>query len=127
MKLPNFRLYETQATASVILGVFCILCVLLLVGFVFRGFDTELKTISYDPRGGLGQFRKPLVYVTTVAVVGSGAVAGLLGFSSLGQRRNLKQGRSWLGMTLGALAVAVAPVLFFAWRLFSEPIIRDRG
>ncbi len=127
MKLPNFRLYDTQATASLVLGLLGVVWALMLAFFVFKGFESENMAVTYDPRAGLGQFRRPIVFVTTAMVVMSGGVAGILGFRSLGQRRNTKQGRSWLGMTLGALAVAVAPVLFVAWRLFSQPIIWDRG
>jgi FtsH-binding integral membrane protein len=127
MKLPNFRLYDTQATASMVLGLWGVVCTLMLAILVFKGFVVEDLSVTYDPRGGLGQFRKPMVFATTALVMTTGGVAGILGFRSLGQRRNSKQGRSWLGMTLGAIVVAVAPVMFFAWRMFSQPIIWDRG
>ncbi len=67
-----------------------------------------------------------LVSVTAAAGL-AGALAGVLGFNSLGQRRNTKQGRSWLGMASGALVVVGALVLFYAWRILSEPIIRELG
>jgi len=127
MKLPNFRLYDTQATASMILGLFGLLCAAVLVFVVFRGFDTEHMAVVYDPQGTMGQFRRPLVFITTAISMVAGGVAGIVGFSSLGQKRNTKQGRSWLGMALGAVTIAMAPVLFLAWFTFSEPLIRDHG
>jgi hypothetical protein len=81
--------------------------------------------IHYDPESGLGAYRRPLVFGATAIAVVIGGTAGLLGFNSLGQKRNDKQGRSWLGMTLGALVVALAPVLFYAWQKLSEPVIHS--
>ena len=124
MKLPNFRIYNTQATASMALGLLGALLLVMLAFFVFKGFSTA-HGISYDPAIGMGKFRRPLVFVTTAGAGIVGGVAGILGFTSLGQRRNTMQGRSWLGMTLGAIVVAVTPALFFAWRMFSEAVIHD--
>ncbi|MBN2560257.1 MAG: hypothetical protein JXQ75_04940 [Phycisphaerae bacterium] len=125
MKLPNLRLYDTQATASMFLGFLGLFCLIMLALFVLYGLDTELMVIPYNPDGTKGQFRKALVFLMTAITMLVGAVAAVLGFTSLGQRRNTKQGRSWLGMTIGALVLAITPVLFFAWRELSEPLIRD--
>ncbi len=124
MRLPNFRIYNTQATASMVLGLMSVLLLAILAFLVFKGFTTT-HGITYDPKTGMGQFRKPLVFATTAVAGIGGGVAGLLGFASLGQRRNTMQGRSWLGMTMGAIVVAITPALFFAWRLFSQPVIHD--
>jgi quinol-cytochrome oxidoreductase complex cytochrome b subunit len=125
MKLPNFRLYGVQATASLLIAAAGLLCIVALIYFVFHGFDTQEKVIHYDPESGLGAYRRPLVFGATAIAVVIGGTAGLLGFNSLGQKRNDKQGRSWLGMTLGALVVALAPVLFYAWQKLSEPVIHS--
>jgi uncharacterized membrane protein HdeD (DUF308 family) len=129
MRLPNFRLHDTQATTSLVLGVLGFICALMLAACVFRGLNTDTRqmVIPYDPDGRLGQFRKPLVFGMSAATVLLGVVAGLIGFNSLGQRRNTKQGRSWLGMASGALAVPIALILFFAWYKLSEPVIKDLG
>jgi len=125
MKLPNFRLYPVQATASLFIAALGLLCVVALTYFVFHGFDNQDKVVRYDPEGSLGAYRRPLVYGATAIALAIGGAAGLLGFNSLGQKRNDRQGRSWLGMSLGALVVAIAPVLFYAWQKLSEPIIHD--
>jgi hypothetical protein len=125
MKLPNFRLYDVQATASTLLGILGLCCVLALVCFVFKGFNWQEKVVRYNPDAGMGAYRKPLVIGTTALAALIGISAGALGFNSLGQKRNSRQGRSWLGMSVGALVLAGAPVLFYAWERFSEPIIRS--
>ena len=129
MRLPNFRLHDTQATTSLVLGVLGFICALMLAACVFRGLNTDTRqmVIPYDPAGRLGQFRKPLVFGMSAVTVLLGVAAGLIGFNSLGQRRNTKQGRSWLGMASGALAVPIAMILFFAWYKLSEPVIKDLG
>lgn len=123
MKGPNFRLATTQASASLYIGILSLLGVSALAVFVFKGFDAELKVIVYNSAQGIGRFRPYMVYGTTAASLLIGFVAGLLGFNSLGQKRNEKQGSSWLGMAAGALTVSIAPVLLFAWHTLSEPAI----
>ncbi len=123
MKLPNLRLYDTQATISSVFGVFGVICTLSLAFFVLQPLDTEHMVITYDPES----LRKPVVYGATAAAGLAGALAGALGFNSLGQRRNTKQGRSWLGMASGALVVVGALVLFYTWRVLSESAIRELG
>lgn len=123
MKLPNLRLDETKATASLVIGLVALLGVVVLVVLVFKGFVLSEKVIPYNARAGLGRFRPYLVYGMTAATCLVGFVAGLLGFQSLGQKRNNKQGRSWAGMATGAIGISLAIVLFFAWRFMSEPAI----
>ncbi len=126
MKMPNFRLYETQATASLFVAILGLFCIAILTVFVFKGFSAEFMVVRYNPKGDIGAYRRPLVLGLTAVSAGLGAVAGLLGYNSLGQKRNNKQGRSWLGMTIGAFVLAAAPVLLFAWMQFSDPIITAR-
>jgi hypothetical protein len=124
MKLPNLRLHETQAWVSALFGAAAIFGLLVLSYVVFKGFDWEMKAINFNPNGGLGKYRKILVFAGGALTMGVGLTAGLMGFNSLGQKRNTKQGMSWLGMALGAVSVAVAPVLLFAWMELSQAIIR---
>ena len=126
MKLPNLRLYETQATASMVLGILGVLCVIMLSYFVLKGFNSEQMSITYDPQGARGQLRRPLVFGAGGAAGLVGMGAGVLGFNSLGQRRNTKQLRSWSGMSCGALSVALALVLMFAWIQLSQPMIKAK-
>jgi hypothetical protein len=123
MKLPNFRLPETQATASLVLGIVGLLCLLPLAVFVFHGISFRDMVIPYNPESRMGHFRVPLVYVTTAGSSLACVAAGVLGFGSLGEKRNTKQTRSWLGMTIGALCLAMVLVIFFAWLKLSEPIV----
>jgi len=123
MKLPNLRLYQTQATVSLWFGILSLLCIAGLTYCVFRGFNAEYQTIPYNAQEGYGRFRPYLVYAGTAASFLTGLLAGILGFRSLGQKRNNKQGCSWMGMLIGALAMSTAPVLFFVWRWFSEKAI----
>ncbi len=123
MKLPNFRLYETQATASVYLGLFAWVWLAILAVFVLKGFDWKDKIIPYNAELGISRFRPYIVMGSTAVAVLLGLVAGILGFRSLGQKRNARQTQSWLGLVFGAMAVSLAPILFGAWKLLSEAII----
>ncbi|MCG8404960.1 MAG: hypothetical protein MI923_07170 [Phycisphaerales bacterium] len=120
MKGPNFRLPNTQASASLFIGILGLLSMAALVFLVFKGYNAEFKTIPYNASEGLGRFRPYFVYGGTAASLVIGGVAGLLGFNSIGQKRNDKQASSWLGMAAGALTVSIAPILFYAWRVLSE-------
>ncbi|HPF38931.1 MAG TPA: hypothetical protein P5081_22475 [Phycisphaerae bacterium] len=123
MKLPNFRLHETQARFAAVFGAMAILCLCALIVAVFYNFDRELMVIQFNPRGGLGKFRQIGVFAGTAVTLGVGLTAGLLGFNSLGQKRNMRQGLSWMGMAFGALAVSMAPVLLYAWMTLNQSVI----
>lgn len=123
MKIPNLRLYETQATASLWLSFLSIFCIVGLTFCVFKGFNATYQSIPYNAEAGYGRFRPYLVYGGVAATLLTGFLAGVLGFNSLGQKRNPKQGSSWMGMLIGALAMSIAPILFFVWQEFSEKAI----
>lgn len=123
MKLPNLRLSETQATASLVLGIFGLAVAFMLAFVVLRGIDIHSWVIPYNPKARFSAMRPALIYVFTAVSAIVAITASILGFSSLGHRRNNKQGYSWLGMLLGALVFALAVVLFFAWRRLSEAMI----
>lgn len=107
---------------AVVLSVLTILGVLGLAAVVFRGFNWEQKTIFYNSAKGYGQYRNLMVYGATAACLVFAAVAGLLGFNSLGEKRNNRQGFSWFGVLVGALSIVSAILLCMAWRLLNEPI-----
>ncbi len=123
MKLPNFRLHETQATMALLTAVVGAICLIGLCVIALKGIDLKNSIIPYNEKAGLSQYRKPLVFAVGPVCIILGVTAGILGFRSLGQPKNHKQGRSWLGMTLGAVIVAVAPVIIAAWVQLSEPMI----
>lgn len=123
MKMPNLRLHETQATASLWISILSIVCIAGLAFCVFKGFNATYQSIPYNAEEGYGRFRPYLVYGGAGATFLTGFLAGILGFNSLGQKRNSKQGLSWMGMLIGALAMSIAPILFIAWRVFSEKAI----
>ncbi len=124
MKMPNFRLYDTQATFGATLGVLGLLAIFALGVLVFKNFDTQQKVIWYNPASkGLTRFREPAVLAVAAATVLIGGVAGVLGFNSLGQKRNNRQGMSWLGLALGALSIVLAALALVAWMRMRIPII----
>lgn len=123
MGLPNFRLYPTQARAGLIIGVAGVLCLGALAYCVFKGFQRENMVIAYNPAGGLGKYRKGAVFLMTASCGFAGLAATILGYNSLGQKRNNRQSSSWAGLLLGAIVLAVAPVLCYAWMVLSEQAI----
>lgn len=127
MKLPNFRLYDTQATTSMIAAIFGVFLLCMLSFLVFHGLNTDQWVIPFNPDGRAGRYRQTLVLLVTAAAIGVGIIAGLMGFRSLGQSRNTKQGRSWMGMLIGAMVLGIAPVLFWAWWTLKEPMILKKA
>lgn len=123
MKKLNFRLYDTQATASMLAAMAGMVVVLGLIVVVFKGIDTEQMVIPYNSELGMSQYRQPIIMAAVPLAVVLGLTGGILGFRSLGQPKNTRQGRSWMGMTMGAFVVAIAPVLFGTWKQLSEPTI----
>lgn len=123
MKLPNLRLYDTQAKFSLVLGLLSLLAAISMIYLVFRGFDSKQMAIYYNSKVGFGQYRSLLVMGTTVVCVLIGATGGIMGFNSLGQKRNNKQGLSWVGLMTGAISIAMSIVLFLAWKQLADPII----
>ena len=124
MKMPNFRLYDTQATFGATLGVLGLLSIFVLCVLVFKNFDAQQKVIWFNPASkGLSRFREPAVLTVAAGTVLIGGVAGILGFNSLGQKRNNRQGMSWLGLALGALSIVLAALALMAWNRMRISII----
>jgi len=113
MKMPNFRLYDTQAIVSAIVGVISVLFVVALFIVVARNFDPHAKVIWFNPKN---KVREPLIFAATAGAVLGGIIAGAMGFNSLGQKRNNRQGMSWLGLALGALSFVLAIMGLVAWQ-----------
>lgn len=124
MKMPNFRLHDTQAAAGAVLGMLSLLMVGALAVTVLRNFDPEQKVIWFNEKSkGLSRFREPLIFGLAGLATVVGCFSGSLGFSSLGQKRNERQGLSWLGLALGAFCVVVAVLFLITWMRLKEPII----
>ncbi|MFQ5422378.1 MAG: hypothetical protein ACE5F9_00190 [Phycisphaerae bacterium] len=124
MKLPNLRLYNTQASLGAIAGVAGVCFLALLAFCVLHGIDLEQMAIPYNPQEGTrGQYRPYIVNALTAFCVVVGCIAAILGFTSLGQKRNTNQRSSWLGLMLGAAVVAVSPLLWLLWRVLKESLI----
>ncbi len=126
MKMPNFRLHETQAQASLLFGLLACLSAAVLCVLVFWNFDPEMRVIPYSAVSTFGRYRKILVAAGTAITVGIAVIAGMLGFNSLGQKRNSRQGLSWIGLIIAAVTLSSAIVLFVAWMELSQPIITSR-
>jgi hypothetical protein len=122
--MPNFRLSETQAVAAVLLGVLGLISLAMLSVVVLYHFNKQTWTILYSSTSTWGRYRPSLVYLFTAATLLLGCVAVALGFSSLGQKRNAKQAHSFLGMAIGGIAIALAPVFLTMWMQRAEEIIQ---
>jgi len=114
----SLRRYEDQATASVVLSICSLLCLIPLAWMVFRHFDLAQRWIWYNPKTA----RLLLVLLGGVASGGLGLLAFGLGINSAGQRRNIYSGRSWLGFLLGAAGMLVAFLLVACFWFLRKPI-----
>jgi hypothetical protein len=113
MKSPNFRLYDTQAVFSALLGVVAVLFVILLAFVVARNFDPHAKVIWFNPKQ---KIREPIIFAASGGAALCGVISAIMGFNSLGQKRNNRQGMSWLGLALGALSLVLAVIGLVAWQ-----------
>src|SRR5437667_5575842 len=101
--MPNFRLFETQARWSVYLSLFAAILLVGLTYFVFKGVDWDYRLIPFKPDSpGLGHIRQPAIYGAAVVVVLLSVFAAGFGYNSLGEKRNERQGWSWLGLLVGS-------------------------
>ncbi len=123
VKFPNFRLHETQAKLSIILAVIGLASLGILGVFVFKNFRMESNVILVGTQGTFGKIRQPGVFGFTALTLVVAAIGALLGFNSLGQKRNKKQSFSWIGMFAGATIAALAVVFFIAWTSLKEVVL----
>ena len=114
----SLRRYEDQALASVVLAAVAVLGLIPLTVIVFRHFNAEQRWIMYNPR------TVRLISVLAFAAFsgGFGFLGFVLGINSAGQRRNTRQGLSWLGFALGAGGMLLALLLLACFWLLKQPI-----
>jgi len=126
MKKLNFRSFTTQARTSVLLAMLAVLTVGALAVCAVRGYDSKNNVINYNASEGYGQYRPNLVLGLTALTLVISLGAGAIGFNSLGQKRNEKQGLSWLGLAVSALCIPTALTLYTFWKTFSESILQSK-
>lgn len=104
--------FETHAKISVGLGALGAVAVVAVAAMLFQAFRPEDFEVVMA-KGGMRFF----AILGGVAVSLVCAVVGcLLGFTSAGQKRNAKNGLSWLGFFLNAGVIMLALCLFiFFW------------
>lgn len=123
MKLPNFRSFTTQAQTGVLLALVAVATVAALAYCAMHGYSSTDNVVPYNASEGLGQHRPNLVLLLTALTLLIAVGAGALGFNSLGQKRNEKQGLSWLSLAIATLCIPAALFFFFFWKVFSEAVI----
>jgi len=123
VKFPNLRLHETQAKLSIILAVLGLGLLGILGVFVFKNFSFDNNVIYVGTQGTFGKIRQPGVFGFTALTLVVTAIGALLGFNSLGQKRNKKQSFSWIGLFAGATIAALAVVFFIAWTSLKEVVL----
>ncbi|MFO0972451.1 MAG: hypothetical protein U1A27_03295 [Phycisphaerae bacterium] len=124
MGTPNFRLFDTQARFAALLGAAALLMVAFEGVAVFHNFDSRTKVIWHNPNSkGYQRFRQPFVMAVGGLTAVTGLVGMVMGFNSLGEKRNTKQRLSWLGLVMGGVSISLVAVLMFAWFKLALPII----
>ncbi|MEE8171255.1 MAG: hypothetical protein V3T70_11975 [Phycisphaerae bacterium] len=124
MRMPNFRLVETQARWSVYCAAVAGVGLVALTFLVFRKFDPATSHMWYNPLSTYGKFGQPLILLNTAIVGLLGVIAAGLGYNSLGERRNKMPRRSWTWLLLGALFATLALLHCLAWIKLSLPILQ---
>jgi hypothetical protein len=114
-KLPNFRDSQVQARTGIIASAASGVLVLLLAFLVIENFNAREKTIGYSPRS----LRAPAIYAATGLAGFLGLVGFGLGYSSLAQKRNMRQLESWFGLLIGAVTICLTIILFVFFKLFA--------
>lgn len=123
MKSPNFRSFTTQARLGMLLALLALATVAALAYCAMHGYNSSDNVVPYNASEGLGQHRPNLVLGLTALTLLISAFAGALGFNSLGQKRNEKQGLSWLSLAMATLCVPAALFFFFFWKTFAEAVV----
>jgi hypothetical protein len=102
----SLRRYDTQARVSVLASVVSIVSLLGLSFVVLQNMNFTELVIYYGPARRLAVFGGTAVTLL-LAAIGFG-----MGLNSVGQRRNERQGLSWLGFFLGAGVLCLTLVVF---------------
>ncbi len=107
----RIRRFDVQATYACALALSAVLPCLAAAALIARNYRHDLGQILYGSRGWF--------LLALAACLGSSAVlstAGfVLGWSSAGQRRNDRSGRSWLGFFLGGAILTMNIILALAF------------
>lgn len=123
VKLPNLKLHETQASFSVLLSVVGLGLLGLLGVFVFKNFNFDNNVILVGSKGTFSKIRQPGVLGLTALTVLLTGIGAIMGFNSLGQKRNKKQTLSWIGMFAGTIIASLAVVFLVAWLNLKETVL----
>ncbi len=113
----SLRRYDVQARVSVILSLTSAATLMVLTVFVLQRMDFGEFVIVYGP------LRRIAVMGCTAVTLLLSAIGFGMGLNSVGQRRNDKQGLSWIGFFVGAGVLCLALIVFFLFRIRGEPFI----
>ena len=111
MALSNLRRFDVQATYAVVLGCVAVLPFLAAGMLAFTRYNRELGQIVYGSRGMF----VPAFLGAVLSSMLPAALAFFLGWNSAGERRNERQGRSWLGFFLGGTVLTLDIILVLAF------------
>jgi len=113
MSRLNLRRFDVQARVSAALSLLAAAPMLAAGWAAWRRYDPELRAIRY----GSGSWLMPALLGCAALGVIAGGLGMFLGASSAGQRRNDRQGLSWIGFFVGAIAVTGSMVVAVAFYL----------
>lgn len=119
MAFDKLRRYDVQASWGCVLSLFSAVPMLGALLLTYRNYRHDLGQIVYGAQGiWLPAFAACVLASMIVAGVGF-----VFGWSSAGQRRNDKQGRSWIGFFAGGavLTVDLIVLLAFVMLRFQQP------
>lgn len=114
----SLRRHDVQAQVAMVLSLAAIPCLLAMMFFVLRPLDVNQRIIPYNAKG----MRPIAVYVSALAALSLSAAGFGFGLNSVGQRRNDKPGRSWIGFFVGAAGITLTVILLLLFRMWGEPI-----
>ncbi len=110
MARSSLRRYDVQARYACALSLVSILPFAAAAIATWQRYDGGLGQIVY---GSVGYYIPAVLACILLSIV-PGTLGCLLGFSSAGQRRNDKQGRSWTGFFVGGAVLTFDLVLLIA-------------
>ena len=111
MALGSLRRYDVQAKYGFALSMVSIVPGVAALWMGWRRFDADLGRIIYGAQG-----RFVSAFVGCVLLSAAPAALGfIMGWSSAGQRRNNKSGRSWIAFFVGGSVLTLNVVLLIAF------------
>lgn len=116
--MASLRRYDVQAKLALVISCVAFLGVGGLIGLIFRNFHREMGIIVY----GTKSMFAPAVFLVTAATLLLGGIGAALGANSAGQRRNEHSKRSWAAFFIGAAAISLTIIVFFAFYLYRVPV-----